>query len=146
MGGNRTQMSISEFRNQTVENRGMNAIFKLQANLEVTNPTDYCFQALQTLELDPDTLVQRGAFHKVCFATMVRNIEDFDAIASLPSAPKRDRGGQPNSGASSRVLVTPGRIALFEHGIFPSMRQSAINKGGLPGQKRRASICCALSG
>jgi len=117
----------------------MNRVFKFQANVEATNPTDYRFQGLQTLEPDPNMFVQLGAFDKFRFAAMGRNIEDFYAITPVSGAPKRDLGGQPNSGTPARVLVGP--CPAIEHGTSPFMRQDDT-----PRMVNELSLTCCCQG
>ena len=104
----------------------MDWVFKLEADLEAANPADHRPQGIQTLEPDPDMLVQRGALDEFRFAAKGRNIEDFDAIAAMSRASKRDLRGQPKSDAPARILVGP--CPAVEHGTSPSMRPEATAK------------------
>ena len=48
----------------------MNRVFKFQANLKSTSPTDNRIQGVQPLELDPNMFIYLGTLHKLCFAAL----------------------------------------------------------------------------
>ena len=48
----------------------MDGVFKFQAHFKALNPTDNRIQGVEALELDPNTLIHLGTFHKLRFAAL----------------------------------------------------------------------------
>lgn len=73
-------------------------------------PADTGLEGIQALEFYPDNLVQSRTLNKLKFASVLREIVDFDAIVLLTGAPETHISTEAYPGAFSSRWILRGHV------------------------------------